>query len=105
MSGYSTVYDWLNSDEIMDHSSPEEALEFFRNDEAASVESMISKDYTIFLDTTMVTTKIVNDILYGNTYVVRGFSRNERESIDMNTELTMDLYNAICASASRARTH
>ncbi len=103
MSGYATVYDWLQSDDVLDHALPAEALEFFRTDEAASVPCKIHKDFTCFLGQSLVTTSIEGVHRYTNTVDVRGFSSDERESVDLNTEMTIELYNALCASASRAR--
>jgi hypothetical protein len=101
--GNGSVKDWINSDELLDHLSPQDAFEFFRRDKAASVGVEIIIDFTIFLGMTMVTTQIVNGRSYMNKIMVRGFSCEERESIDLNTNMTVELYNAICASASRAR--
>ena len=104
MSGYATVYDWLNSDEVLDHALPAEVLEFFRADEAASVPCKIHKDFTCFYGQTLVTTHIEGVRRYTNTDDVRGFSSEERASVDLNTEMTVELRYALCASASRART-
>lgn len=104
MSGYESVSDWIKSDEVMDHSLPDEALEYFRKDEEASIGSKIRKDITMFLDKIMVTTYIVDNIESSNIVIVRGFSKKERMCIDLNSDMTLELYNAICASAARART-
>lgn len=103
MSGYVTVYDWLQSDEILDHALPTEVLEFFRTDEAASVPCKIYTDFTCFYGQTLVTTHIEGVRRYTNTVDVRGFSSEERVSVDLNTEMTSELRDALRASASRAR--
>ncbi len=48
MSDYATVYDWLQSNELLDHALPAEAQEFFRTDEAASTPCKIFKYFTGF---------------------------------------------------------
>jgi hypothetical protein len=103
MSGYATVYDWLQSEEVLDHALPAEVLEFFRADEAASFPCKIHKDFTCFLGQSLVTTHIEGVRRYTNTVVVRAFSSEERASVDLNTVMTLDLHDALCASASRAR--
>lgn len=96
MSRYATVYDWLQSKEVLDHALPAEVLEFFRTDEAASVPCKIKTDYTIIRRKGVRQFTVKLD--------VRGFSSDERASVDLNTTMTVELHNALCASASRAGT-
>jgi hypothetical protein len=104
MSGYPTVGYWLfESDEVLDHALPAEVLEFFRTDEAASVPCKIYVDFTCFYEQTLVTTRIEGVRRYMNSVDVRGFSSEERASVDVNTVMTSELRYALCASASRAR--
>ncbi len=103
MSDYATVYDWLQSNELLDHALPAEPLEFFRTNEAASTPCKIFKYFTGFRGKSRVTTRIYGEGQHTQSVDVRGFSSEERASIDLNTVMTFELHDALCASASRAR--
>jgi hypothetical protein len=50
-----------------------------------------------------VTTRIYGEGQHTQSVDVRGFSSEERASIDLNTVMTFELHDALCTSASRAR--
>lgn len=103
MSDYATVYDWFQSNELIDHASPADTLEFFRSDEAASSPCVIVSYVSGDGRRARVTTRIYGVGQHSQAVDVRGFSSEERVSVGLNTKMSGELYNALCASASRAR--
>ncbi len=96
-----TVYYWLNQNHRIYHNlSPEEALAVFRNDIGARNDCLIRVDCTLFYENDIYICNFSN-VANGFTQYVRGFSEEERNSITMNTPMTVDIHLAVLASTRR----
>ncbi len=98
---YETVYDWLiRKNCFYNNLSPEEALAVFRNDISARNDCLIRDDCTLFYETDIYICHF-SDVANGFTKFVRGFSDEERNSIDMNSLMSVDIHLAVLASTRR----